>query len=301
MSIAILQFCPFYKNVEASMQKANQLLSEAQFMRQLDWLVLPEMAFTGYNFQSVEAITPVLEPANTGPTTQWAQNTARHLNCVVTVGYPEIDQTVSPPRNYNSLVTVLHDGTIHSNYRKSFLYYHDETWAKEGHERVNSPGSYADPFHHSLLGHLGTVSMGICMDLNNYKFLAPFELKEFANAALLHGSKYVCLSMAWLSALQLEELREQPREPDGATLNYWLTRLDPLIRSNRRDPFYVILANRTGVEGIIGYAGTSCVMRIHEGRVAIFDMMGRAEEGLLHVDTAGRPKYFMQPNALLSG
>lgn len=42
-------------------------------------------------------------------------------------------------------------------------------------------------------------------------------------------------------------------------------------------------------------------MRIHEGKVAIFDMLGRAEEGLLHVDTAGRPKYFMQPNDLLSG
>ncbi len=47
MSVAILQFAPIYKNVEASIQKADLLLADAERIRHLDWIVLPEMAFTG--------------------------------------------------------------------------------------------------------------------------------------------------------------------------------------------------------------------------------------------------------------
>ncbi|EEH23290.2 hypothetical protein PABG_05501 [Paracoccidioides brasiliensis Pb03] len=56
----------------------------------LDVLVLPEMAFSGYNFPSLEAIRPYLESSESGPTAQWARSTARRLGCVVCVGYPEL-------------------------------------------------------------------------------------------------------------------------------------------------------------------------------------------------------------------
>lgn len=110
----------------------------------------------GYNFQSLQHITPFLEPTAAGITSLWARTTALKYNCVVTAGYPEkVD--VSPkwpagPEYYNSAITVNQDGETVANYRKSFLYYTDETWALEG-----PSGFYAGE-----IDGLGKVAMGIC-------------------------------------------------------------------------------------------------------------------------------------------
>lgn len=74
----------------------------------------------------------------------------------MTVGYPEkVD--VSPkwpasPEYYNSAITVNAEGETIANYRKSFLYYTDETWALEG----------PDGFFGGTIEGLGNVAMGIC-------------------------------------------------------------------------------------------------------------------------------------------
>jgi protein N-terminal amidase len=72
------------------------------------------------------------------------------------VGYPE--KVDSSPRGsskleyYNSAVTVNQEGETIANYRKSFLYYTDETWAHEG----------PDGFFDGEIDGLGNVAMGIC-------------------------------------------------------------------------------------------------------------------------------------------
>lgn len=72
------------------------------------------------------------------------------------VGYPEkVD--VSPrwptsPEYYNSSIVVDGDGQTIANYRKSFLYAIDETWALEG----------KDGFFQGDLPGLGRTAMGIC-------------------------------------------------------------------------------------------------------------------------------------------
>jgi protein N-terminal amidase len=77
-------------------------------------------------------------------------------DCVVTVGYPEkVDVTPkwpTSPEYYNSAITVNSDGETVANYRKSFLYYTDETWALEG----------PDGFFDGEIDGLGNVAMGIC-------------------------------------------------------------------------------------------------------------------------------------------
>jgi protein N-terminal amidase len=93
------------------------------------------LTFPGYNFKSLEQITPYLELTASGVTWLWAKDTARKYNCYVTVGYPEKTSRVSGSASlqyYNSAVTVSPDGKTVANYRKSFLYYTDETWAAEG-------------------------------------------------------------------------------------------------------------------------------------------------------------------------
>ncbi|KAI5297409.1 Carbon-nitrogen hydrolase, partial [Ascosphaera atra] len=94
MRIATLQFAPAVGAVDENIRRADELLAELQekvrrFDRQLDLLVLPEMALTGYNFPSAEAITPCLETIGEGPSATWAAKAANKLNCAVCVGYPE--------------------------------------------------------------------------------------------------------------------------------------------------------------------------------------------------------------------
>jgi predicted amidohydrolase len=118
----------------------------------------------GYNFKSLQHISPFLEPTASGITSLWARTTALKYDCIVTAGYPEkVD--VSPkwpasPEYYNSAITVNREGETIANYRKSFLYYTDETWALEG----------PDGFFDGRFEELGNVAMGICKSETN-----PFE------------------------------------------------------------------------------------------------------------------------------
>ncbi|KAH7321649.1 carbon-nitrogen hydrolase [Rhexocercosporidium sp. MPI-PUGE-AT-0058] len=283
MRIACLQFAPQVGDVENNLNRADAVLSRAN-PQDLDLLVLPELAFTGYNFHSLSHISPFLEPTTSGITSLWARTTALKYNCVVTAGYPEkVD--LSPkwpasPEYYNSAITVNAEGETIANYRKSFLYCTDETWALEG----------PDGFYDGEIDGLGTVAMGICMDLNPYKFEAPWNTWEFANHVLLREVNLVVLSMAWMTREDSRPFSRSPKEPDMETLSYWLARLEPLIRNEGEDEIIAVFANRTGSEENATYAGTSAVLGIHGGEVKVYGILGRGERELLVVDTSKRPK-----------
>ncbi len=176
MRVACLQFDPHLGDVSYNISRAEHIIEDAAAQDlKLDLLILPELAFSGisclkamtgwskiwglidvsvfsgYNFPSLSAIEPYLEPTTSGATTTWAASTALRLKCHVSVGYPEITTESSPVR-YNSAVLVSPKGEVLVNYRKSFLYYTDETWANEGTE-----GFFAGD-----LPELGAVAMGIC-------------------------------------------------------------------------------------------------------------------------------------------
>jgi len=309
MKVAILQLDSKIRNVEHNIATANAILSSSPPPAELDLLVLPELAFTGYNYPSYESIKPYLEPTTAGVTTQWAISTAERLGCHVIAGYPEIstdtDATQHTSTNgnptepiykrYNSTVTVSPTGDILANYRKSFLYYTDESWAAEG-----PTGFFCD-----TLGSLGKVGLGICMDINPYQFEAPWDKFEFATNIVENGAKLAVMSMAWLTSLPGEEMKLLPGQPALETVSYWLQRFSPLIETSKAtgEDITVVFSNRVGNEknetnelvtktgqviplgDSVSYAGSSCVMRFSGGEVNILDMMGKAEEGLLVVDT----------------
>ena len=149
------------------------------------------------------------------------------------------------------------------------------------------------------LGALGQVTLGICMDINPYRFLAPWSDYEFANAALTMPSIHsgpnplICVSMAWLCHLSPAELREDPGVADVATVAYWVERFQPIVERSREvgGSWYVILANRCGTEKGVCYAGSSTVMKIEGGAVSLFETCGKFEEKCLIVDLNERPKY----------
>jgi protein N-terminal amidase len=230
----------------------------------------------GYNFSSLEDITPFLEPTAGGVSTKWAARAAQRYRCYVTVGYPERSTKKHPNddfMNFNSQVTVLPSGEVLSNYRKRFLYYTDETWASEGDKG----------FYYGAVDGIGCIAMGICMDINPYQFLAPWTNYEFASHVLETGAQLVIVSMAFLTRLSPQELRELPLRPDNATLEYWVERFYPVHRSNRQ-PVFIVFSNRCGIEGSACYAGTSSIICFREGKGYIYDLLGKWDEQCLVVD-----------------
>ncbi|KAI9766788.1 MAG: Carbon-nitrogen hydrolase [Geoglossum simile] len=282
MRIACLQFAPSLGKISQNIQRAEALLRNAA-PQNLDLLILPELAFTGYSFGSLSGISPHLEATAAGPSTIWASSTARRLNCYVTVGYPEIahaseDRSVS---RYNSAVMVSPAGSVIANYRKHHLYTTDETWAEEGR----------DGFFVSDVSALGNVAMGIFvqlegMDINPYRYIAPFHRYEFATHVLASSATLVLLPMAWLTSEPPLTLQTAPELPDTATIQYWQSRLQPLLEGNGDGrEILVVVCNRSGSEGKTHYAGTSSVIGFQSGAIRRYGVLGRGVEDLLVVET----------------
>ncbi|KAI1113753.1 carbon-nitrogen hydrolase [Nemania sp. NC0429] len=281
MRIGCLQFAPQVGDIDNNLNRADAVLNRKK-PEDLDLLVLPELAFTGYNFKSLRDISPFLEHRGSGISAVWARTVALKYNCLVSVGYPEqVDvrpRWPASPEYYNSVIVVNQDGETIANYRKTFLYYTDETWALEG------TGFYTD-----IIPELGSVSMGICMDINPYKFETPWHAFEFAHHCVEVKANVVIVTMAWLTHEGAREFSRTPNEPDMASLTYWIGRLEPLIRSEPEEEVIVIFCNRCGVEDGVVYAGTSTVVGIKDGEVSVYGMLGRGEKELLVVDTEEAP------------
>ncbi|KAH6892211.1 carbon-nitrogen hydrolase, partial [Thelonectria olida] len=270
MRIGCLQFAPQLGDVDNNLNRADAVLSRAN-PDHLDLLVLPEMAFSGYNFKGLQDVKPFLEHSGSGISSLWARTMALKYNCVVAVGYPEkvewsssSSQRPIGPEYYNSAIVVNGDGETVANYRKSFLYYTDETWAMEGGR-----------FYQGSIPTLGNVSIGICK--SPYKFEAPWHAFEFAHHILQADSNLVIVSMAWVTQADRRRFSSMPHEPDMETLTYWVTRLEPLIRSDNEDEIIIVFCNRIGHEDDVTYAGTSAVVGIQDGEVKVYGLLGRGE------------------------
>lgn len=96
--------------------------------------------------------------------------------------------------------------------------------------------------------------------------------------------------MAWSTQHDHQSYSQKPTEPDMTSLNYWLARLEPLVRGDSQGEIIVVFANRCGSEAEAVYVGTSCVVGINAGEIKLYGILGRGEEQLLVVDTDGPPK-----------
>lgn len=235
----------------------------------------------GYNFESAEEIDFVLEPTAAGASTAWARSMARRYRCHVCVGYPEYTAQSpttpsSPVLRYNSAVLVSPQGNVITNYRKHHLYTTDETWALPG----------PDGFYYGEDAKLGKIAMGICMDMNPWRFQAPFTKYEFANHVLQTGAELIIFPMAWLTSEPIETMEESALVPDADTLAYWIQRLQPIVDSGHRGGKEIIFvgANRTGTENGATFAGTSVVLGIRQGNVKVYGCLGRGTDELLVCD-----------------
>ncbi|KAM0787682.1 hypothetical protein ACM66B_003745 [Microbotryomycetes sp. NB124-2] len=279
--IACLQLSPVFKDVEASQERADVHVNELE-PRSIDLLVLPEMAFTGYNFTSRSDIEPWLERAASGKSYTWASRTALRLGCYVFVGFPERS---NEDKAFNSMLVVNPDGQLVTVYQKHFLYTTDETWANEGPGfstiKLDLPPTRSSPKRTIK------VCPAICMDLNPRKFQAPFGAFELARYAVEQRVDLVVCSMAWLASSsepgelsdnnvnQVEE-RKVNLAATEQLLRYWLLRCAPLIASEHETVF--VACNRVGREGDVVFGGSSCVLHPRQFQQAFFASDDEDEE-----------------------
>lgn len=282
LRIAGIQYNPLMGQVERNITKIHSLLSS--FNRPIDLLVLPELAVTGYNFKTPGEIRPYLETQN-GPSFQLAKDLSSRYQCTTIIGYPEDHQGTT----YNSALVVNQDGELVYNYRKTHLYSADEAWGcsenpKRDFEAIELPLGKG-PSREVI-----RTSIGICMDLNPYKFEAPFNDFEFSMSAYLNGSRLLVVPTAWLNevspdiqddllkeqkaerakeiATQLEENTfENSAKPLGLLINYWIVRLFPFVahplnelpKQNKK--VTTVICNRTGIEHETLYGGSSSIIQ----------------------------------------
>ncbi|ODV83723.1 hypothetical protein CANARDRAFT_9286 [[Candida] arabinofermentans NRRL YB-2248] len=298
LNIAVVQLNPILGQLEKNYKTALKLAElgiERAKNKKLDLIVFPEMAITGYNFKSKLHVEPFLEIAGTGKTYELAKSLSEKYKCHTLIGYPEkfpISETAY--KIYNSAMLIDAKGKIVHNYRKTFLYETDEVWGCD-----ESPEGF-QAFDMEIQGRKLKATIGICMDLNPYKFEADFNDFEFGTFCAKEKVDLVLAPMAWMNTswsadwsekdvAEFTEIYQQPLEfevnvdesqsqhstatqpfdrkaIDEKTKSYWRLRLYPIFaaREEKRNVL-VVYCNRSGVEDNLMYAGTSNIVRFGGG------------------------------------
>ena len=258
MKFALVQFTPVPRDVPENIKKIKRLLEPVS---KVDVILLPEMALTGYIFENKQQIQQILDaygPMMVG----FCLELAAHYNCHVQIGMPRYFEG----RYYNSVLFSDPDGKMFY-YDKHFLYETDYSWAEEG-----PSFKYRD-------SSLGRIGFAICMDVNNYKFEAPFEAFECSNFHLENKATILLMSMAWLTPgtpITSKTISE--------AIHYWALRLTPLIQQSTQD-IIVAIANRTGMEQSTRFVGCSCMFLIRKGTITLLGHLGIDDQSVLEIDT----------------
>jgi len=231
MRVAAVQFRAVKGDVETSRARLVELVDRAA--RGADLVVCPEMAVTGYVFPDVAAVREVAEPPE-GPTFEALRAVARAHGCHVVAGFPED----AGDALYNSAWIIDDRGGLDFVYRKTLLYDEDLHWC--------TPGDRGYPtFEVRGL----RVGVGICMDLNDARFVRWIELE---------GCDAVAFPTNWVRSLDID------------VWTYWAWRLDGV-------PAALIAANTWGVDEGVEFSGRSAVL----ARRVIHAWLPRRGDGIL--------------------
>lgn len=123
MKIGYLQFSPKFGDITANLQHVTEQISSIE----CDLLVLPELAFSGYQFISPEEVMALAEPVPQGMTTQTFVTMAREQERYFVVGLPERVND----RCYNSAILVGPQGFL-GVYRKTHLFFEETLFFTPG-------------------------------------------------------------------------------------------------------------------------------------------------------------------------
>ncbi len=140
-----LQYEVSFGDWDANAAQVRTLLDQC---RDPQLLVLPELAFSGYDFKDKAELLSLAEPFDGGPTRALLTELAAAKDMVIVAGYAES----APEGCYNASMLVCPDGTAH-NYRKIHLFNREQD--------VFLPG---DALPRAIDTPVGRIGMMICFD-----------------------------------------------------------------------------------------------------------------------------------------
>lgn len=246
---AAIQYEPTLGEKEHNVSDLLRLVTEAA-QHNARLIVLPEMATTGYCWESRSEIAPHVEPIP-GPTTDRFQQLAARYNCFIAIGLAEVDPATDV--YYNSLVLLSPEGIV-GTYRKIHSSISEPRWARDGDLGL--------PVWETPLGRLAGI---ICMDAMYF---------EAARIAALRGADVLLFPTNWPDTLcrrgggvggqgkesvggsgipipQLENPGSIPSREQAWP--WWIARAF-------ENGVYLIAANRYGVERGVQFSGGSCIL-----------------------------------------
>jgi predicted amidohydrolase len=144
MTVAVVQMVPAFGAVAENRAETVEAVRDHA---DADLVVLPELATSGYVFESHEEVSAAAEPAD-GPTAQAWRDVAAETDTWVVGGFPEVDGD----DRYNSALVVSPAG-VEGVYRKTHLWHEEKTWFSPG----DSLPVFDTPF--------GRLGVQICNDL----------------------------------------------------------------------------------------------------------------------------------------
>ena len=121
--VGVCQFKPELMQIEKNLMKMESLLESVS----ADLIVLPELAASGYLFNSEEEVQSIAEDPENGLTATLFQKLAKLHNTSYVVGFAEKTNNGI----YNSAMLVNPDSSLHI-YRKTHLFYEEKKWFKAG-------------------------------------------------------------------------------------------------------------------------------------------------------------------------
>ena len=248
VKVLCVQFEPKYKDIKSNIAHLEQMLSKYSEQDGIDIIVFPEMSLSGYIFDNLQDIKPYTSLYNQGEQFEFISKISKRLKCYSFLGYAEVTHD---GKYFNSCFIITPEGESLPSYRKHFLYQDDERWSLEGNEF----GYMEITTKKGIKLKLG---IGICMDINPYKFKSPFNKMEFANHCLSKNVDLIVFPTNWID----NEPNNISKKHKFELWNYWAERMRPYDYAKNKKNVYMLFANRIGKEKTTTFHGCSCIMRI---------------------------------------
>ena len=178
---------------------------------------------------------------------------------------------------YNSAAVIGREGQWVMNVRKTHLYFNDKLWCEEGEgfkclEVTNTKGLKFK------------CLIGICMDINPKDFSSgEWEWAEFGKQ---EGAEVLLFLTNWV-----DSSAESIEDKDVlAMFNYWMHRLQPLLKGEGKRPVLFLAADRVGSEYSYfdkketHFFGSSCGIMLNPNYIV--QKLGKKEEGYLLIEAS---------------
>lgn len=249
--VSCIQFEPIFGAIDANMARASDLVRAAAAAGSR-LIVLPELASTGYVFESAAEAAALAEPVPDGPTTRAWGALAAELGVHIVAGIAES----AGDTLYNAAVIVGPEGYI-GTYRKAHL------WDQEN--VFFARGDLGFPVFDTALGKVGVA---IC-----YDGWFPETFRQLA----LGGAEIVCIPTNWVP---------MPDQPEGeAAMANTLHRA-----AAHTNGLFIACADRVGIERGQPFEGQSLIIGPKGWPLAGPASRDRTEtlSALVDLDAAGR-------------